>query len=318
MARLREWVSGVLLLLPIVGVPCDEIGEGGKRVTVTSETAIIVWDAKAHIERFTRLANFETDAKDLGFLVPTPSQPTLAKANQEAFGDLKKIVENHIDAPHAGANAMAAADTKPDSPVLSVTDVGGYEATVLSLANPSAVDGWLKSHGFPKTGATSKWLAPYEQKHWVLTAFRVIANGGAADLNPVQMTFHADVPFYPYREPPAESDARLGRSLRVFFLADAPVEAQMAGSQWVAKREVSVKMSEDEIATLQFSMPGVALDRSPWLTSFIDTSSPRIGTDDVYFTRQATIPTTLIIVLIVIGNVIYFGLRARGRGLRKT
>src|SRR5689334_6263275 len=59
----------------------------GQHVAISDETAIIVWEAEQQLEHFIRSATFETDAKDFGFLVPTPSQPTLHEVDQQAFTD---------------------------------------------------------------------------------------------------------------------------------------------------------------------------------------------------------------------------------------
>ena len=38
-------------------------------------------------------ASFATEAKDFGFLVPTPNQPAVEEADDEAFKTLAKITE---------------------------------------------------------------------------------------------------------------------------------------------------------------------------------------------------------------------------------
>ena len=63
----------------------------GARVDIAEESAIIIWDAATKTEQFIRRASFKTDAKDFGFLVPTPSKPTLAEADDSAFHELERI-----------------------------------------------------------------------------------------------------------------------------------------------------------------------------------------------------------------------------------
>jgi len=76
LARARLCILTALLSTLSAAFPCMTIALGGVPVSVASETAIIVWDEKTHEEQFIRLANFATDAKDLGFLVPTATPPT--------------------------------------------------------------------------------------------------------------------------------------------------------------------------------------------------------------------------------------------------
>jgi len=271
-----------LSMIPLWASACDAIGKGGVFVRVVSESAIIVWDERNHLEHFIRIANFATEAKDLGFLVPSPTEPKLSEVRMNAFAKLNAIVKQrlHVEETKGDATPGTAAN-----PVLSVSHVGGYEATVLSTANPKAIEDWLKSHGFPKSNATADWLSPYIEKHWVITAFRVEAKGGVAGLNPVRMSFKTDSPFYPYREPITAMAGESQRSLRVFFLGDGPVGATMGQKPWVGRQEMSDTLTTGEISDLAKLLPGVDLSHSSTLTSFIDTSSPREGLDEVYFNR---------------------------------
>ena len=273
----------LLLTVASLSQACEAIGKGGKAVSVTSESAIIIWDDKTHTERFFRSAQFETDAREIGFLVPTPSVPKLSEANSDAFPKLLKVVQAHRSDQSAGAVAGAAPAFADDSPVVKVENVGGFEETVLSTAHPKAIDGWLSRHGFPKTDATSEWLRPYVRKNWYITAFRFKGNGSSADLKPVCMTFHSEMPFYPYREPTSKSSAQGARTLRVFLLANEGQEAVTSGQPWVAKTEWTGLLSETELHDLSPLVANLTLLKNPTLTSFLDSSFPRVGTDEVYF-----------------------------------
>lgn len=286
--KFRQFAIVLLIFAPMVCSPCDAIGSGGAPVSVTSESAVIVWDAKAHVEHFTRSAVFATAAKDVGFLVPTPTLPTLVEANRKVFDEMTRVVEYHRSRRR---HFETAADTKDDSPVLQVKLVSGYEATILSLAHPKSVDIWLEKHGYRKSEATTKWLAPYEQQGWVITAFRIAAKNGAAGLAPVQMTFRADVPFYPYSEPPSPSNSPSARSLRIFLLGQSGFNGKMVGRAWAGAKELSEKLSIEEIVRSKSLMPDLALERFQCLTSFVDDSSPRIGTADVTFSLAPIGPT---------------------------
>lgn len=273
----------LLLTVAPLSQACDAIGKGGKAVSVTSESAIIVWDDKTHTERFFRSAQFETVAREIGFLVPTPTIPKLTEANAEAFPKLLAVVQAHQSAQSNGVAAGAAASKADDSPVVKVENVGGFEETVLSTAHPKAIDNWLSRHGFPKTDATSEWLKPYVRKNWYITAFRFKGNGSSADLKPVCMTFHSEMPFYPYREPTSKSATQGGRMLRVFLMANEGQEAVTNGQPWVAKTEWTGLLSETELHDLSPLVANLTLLKNPTLTSFLDSSFPRVGTDEVYF-----------------------------------
>src|ERR1051326_3386095 len=62
-----------------------------KTVEIADESAIIVWDSATGTEHFIRRATFKSAAQDFGFLVPTPTKPELAEADDAAFKELARI-----------------------------------------------------------------------------------------------------------------------------------------------------------------------------------------------------------------------------------
>jgi len=299
------------------------VGEDGKAVATVSESAIIVWDEKSHTERFLRIASFDTEAKDLGFLVPTPTQPNLEAAKTDAFDYLRgDVAKRHVSIGCSKRDSTAAGSAEADSPVISESHVGGFDISVLSLARPKSVEKWLSAHKFPVSAATAEWLTPYAAKNWVITAFQVDASHGAANLKPVMMTFATDRPFYPYREPKQRSEG-LGRSLEVFFLADGAYSGSMNGEEWVATESASDNLAKDEVAEVQGALPGVDLADTHWLTGFMDTSNPRVGTGDVYFTPIHQIPRSWVAVALVCFIAVFilvgrsFARKAEGRALKR-
>ncbi|HEY7160292.1 MAG TPA: hypothetical protein VH815_03495, partial [Acidobacteriota bacterium] len=76
----------LLLFLPVTaGIPCAPAPPNGRRVQVLGESAVIVWDSKTKTEHFIRSATFESDSPDFGFLVPTPTVPTLQESTDQIF-----------------------------------------------------------------------------------------------------------------------------------------------------------------------------------------------------------------------------------------
>ena len=180
---------------------------------------------------------------------------------------------------------------------------------------------WLTAHGFEASDAIRTWLERYVKDEWCITAFKIGAKktddphgvkaahnptGRARDLRakPVRMSFKAERPFYPYREPapaPTKQPAQPGtaqRLLRVFVAAPAryagtlgdgskpwpgqtvwagPVDAPRADG-FFKLAKLTEPVNENEMS---FAMPKPAAGW--WLTEFEDRSSPRPGTDEVYF-----------------------------------
>jgi len=70
---------------------CAVAPPNNKPVEIADESAIIVWDSASGTEHFIRRATFKSAAQDFGFLVPTPTKPELAEADDAAFKELARI-----------------------------------------------------------------------------------------------------------------------------------------------------------------------------------------------------------------------------------
>ena len=75
---LPSLVAGLLALSPPSADACAPVMFRGERVAIASESALIIYDDKTQTEHFIRRGTFETKVPYFGFLVPTPSQPTVA------------------------------------------------------------------------------------------------------------------------------------------------------------------------------------------------------------------------------------------------
>lgn len=87
MTRRIRWPASLLAITTLAGVAwaCGTASPPAVPVAVADESAIIVWDAATETQHFVRRASFRTDAEDFGFLVPTPSRPRLAEADDAAL-----------------------------------------------------------------------------------------------------------------------------------------------------------------------------------------------------------------------------------------
>jgi hypothetical protein len=103
------------------------------------------------------------------------------------------------------------------------------------------------------------------------------------------MTFNTQAPFFPYREPSdqrASSQGNTERLLRVYTFSTAGRMAGTLGKAGVWPGVASYAKPADGIvlgAITQAIPDYAAPPNSGWLTRFDDTSSPRPGTDEVYF-----------------------------------
>jgi hypothetical protein len=286
--------AAVPLLLPGARA-CAPVPPKGQHVEIAEESAIILWDAGSKTQHFIRRASFTTSASDFGFLVPTPSEPELAEASDQAFALLEVLTAPQIITQRIrrDPNAKAAADLSKGVRVLQNKRVGGYDAVVLEADHPSALADWLRKHDYASSPDLTGWLGPYVAAHWKVTAFKIandVPKAPGVATSAVRMSFTTERPFFPYREP---ADQRRGgaakgpRLLRVYFLGSARMQGTLGEEgEWPGQVVWAGPVAREHLLRL-LKLPEQTRPAKWWLTEFEDRSSPRPGTDDVYFTPSA-------------------------------
>ncbi|MBL0197902.1 MAG: DUF2330 domain-containing protein [Myxococcales bacterium] len=274
-------------------------------VRIAEEQAVITYDPATKVEHFLRRASFESDVADFGFIVPLPSRPTLKEADPSVFARLDELTRpklvykdrlSGIDpTPLVLATFLmrsAAVATAPGAvQVLDQVTVAGYDAAVLAADSGEALAEWLRAHGYANGPEVGAWVAPYVAKRWVFAAFRMAvppADGGGPATpekrigsGTVDIAFTTDTPFYPYREPESmrAPGAKAPRSLAVFFLGPDRVGGTLGeNGPWVGAPTYARRLDADVAG-----VPGAS--RGLFLSKFVDRSSPRPGTDEVFFRK---------------------------------
>jgi hypothetical protein len=187
-------LAAALLLVPAErAAGCAVAPRPGDSVQMAGESAIILWDAASQTEHFIRRATFTANARDFGFLVPTPTKPELAEASDEAFASLAELTRPRVitrTRPSAGAGggcgcaglAPQSAGVQEMAPanvaVLDAKRVAGYDAVVLEADDADALAKWLKEHGYESSPALAEWAAPYVKAKWKISAFKVARDDG--------------------------------------------------------------------------------------------------------------------------------------------
>jgi hypothetical protein len=283
-------------------IACATAYRRGDAVEIAHESAIIIWDARSKTQHFIRRATFTTGTPDFGFLVPTPTQPYLAESSDDAFSLLEKVTAPEVVTVHdytfipfpigcaAGMAPKAAAKVE----VLDEGRVGGYDAVVLKAESAAALNDWLSEHKYATRPDLTEWLEPYVKAGWKLTAFKIARDATHQQVatSAVRMSFSAEKPFFPYSEPAEQRDPKQHhgkRLLRVFLIAEDRYEGQLkGGAGWPGKTVWAGSLRSEHTGGLaeKLAMP---LGPQPlWLTTFEDSSSPRPGTADVFFSSSAT------------------------------
>lgn len=277
---------------------------------IVDESAVIHWDPATRVEQFVRYARFDTTSADFGFLVPTPTQPVLDAASGALFTTLDDMIKPeereetrtsvvptvsclYLTMRSARSTSSVAAPRTAVAEsvrVLSAQMVAGYDAVVLEADNAGALAQWLTTRGYANSPTLQRWLAPYVAQRWKITAFRVAKanpnDGSPPATAPVRMTFTTDRPFYPYREPENQrANTGRGRTLRVHVLSTERMRGTLGDAgRWPG--EVQYANAPRDLPSRLGTMLGVAVPAGTWLTTFDDRSSPRPGTDEVYFSSS--------------------------------
>jgi hypothetical protein len=283
-----------VLLLAAASLACAPAPRMGEAVDIAEESAIIIWDEAAKTQHFIRRASFRTTAKDFGFLVPTPTIPELAEADDKAFGHLEKLTAPKVVVRTIPANAKSAPATlSAPAPaavaVVAQAKVAGYDAVVLEASDAVALNNWLKEHDYASTPELVEWFKPYLERKWKISAFKIDRDSqrsNVAESAAVRMSFKADAPFFPYREPAGNAGRSEPRMLRTYVLATSRMDGVLgATSAWPGRAVWSDRIEEQARATLfgQMKLPATVAAGALWLTEFEDGSSPRPGHDDIFF-----------------------------------
>lgn len=331
-------VGSTLTVSALPARACAPAPPAGESVSIAAEEALIVWDAASRTEHFIRRADFRTSAADFGFLVPTPSQPTLHEASDDVFGALSRAITPEpvvsssfmpltcCTAPLMYFTLGAEDDTMaPTVEVLATQRVAGMDASVLRADDASALAEWLADHGYPMRPALVEWLRPYVDAGFVVTAFRYVNDGtdrvGSAA---VRMTFETEQPFYPYREP-SDMPKTSRRSLRLYVVAASRVAANAGPAAWAAEVE-HARPLPDATRVLAGAIPPEATAARAWLTTFYDRATERVphdltlrpseATSEVALrasvvTREVVVPVPIEPVVVLAGTVYFWRRRKR-------
>lgn len=279
-------------------------------VHVVREEALVVWDEASGVEHFVRSAVFDASVKSFGFIVPTPSRPTLAEASDDAFAALRQLTAAPVETVtrwdlvpigctstpflFTRGGAPSAPAGAPHVTVIAEARVAGMDATILEATDGSALSTWLGDHGFEAREALRDWASGYVAKRWVFTAFRYVRpdvasrGGGAAGVGAraVRLTFRTPEPVYPYREP-ADTAAVTNRELHLFVVAPkrtAGALSDLDAGTWTAPTLFAGALPPSE--ALWRTLPGVTPPAGAWLTEIVDHTAKRPPSDVAF--RDAT------------------------------
>ena len=287
-----------LLLRSREAAACAPAPRHGERVDVAEESAVIVWDPTTKTEHFIRRATFTGEAREFGFLVPTPTVPVLARVDDDVFDRMQEKTtrrteyrtEQVVDwtpllfMPFVRSRkGEGAAGARPPVEVLSTQKVAGYDAAILGANDATALSQWLAGNGYATTPDLAEWLEVYVRQGWIVSAFKIDKEADAITVrtSAVRMSFVTERPFFPYREPASQREGTsVPRVLKVWFIGPERITGRVGGQPWPGQMYWSESVKDHEVG-------GVKVAPGARMTAFEDHATPRPGVDDLYFQRDA-------------------------------
>jgi len=287
-------LTALLICAGQLGQACCPVGPLNSHVINTDQAVIMIWDKENQTQHFIRRANFKTDAKDIGFIVPSPSRPKLEESGDEAFDGLA-----HITAPTRKKKAQSLGFGAPraanDAKVVVIEQkrVAGYDATVLTATSGDDLVEWLKVNGYPYSPAVSDWAKPYLGGDWHFTALKLVKDQeqvankelGASAL---RISFKTDKPLFPYREPESATASKAldtqQRTLRIYFIAETQYEGKINGQPWSGRTLWSGDITQHRAGLLKILKLHESVGpKTFWLTEIEDQWPYEKAAGDVYF-----------------------------------
>lgn len=264
---------------------CCAVSFAKNHVVNADQTVILLWYKEQQTQHFIRQANFKTDAKDIGFLVPSPSRPQLEESGNAAFAQLEKITvpkpKPEFVFPLGCAASPAPLSNQYRVTVIEEKRIAGFDATVLTAENGDDLMDWLKKNGYSYSPAVAEWAKPYIGGDWHFTALKVAKNKDALPHDEVKATslrisFRTDRPLFPYREPDSTNSSHelsaKSRLLRLYFIADTQYEGKINGeTPWSGRAIWSGDITPHRNALLSaLQLPQNTAPARWWLTKFED------------------------------------------------
>ncbi|MEM6532423.1 MAG: DUF2330 domain-containing protein [Myxococcota bacterium] len=289
-----QYLAGFGLAFVVATVPslahaCMLVSE--KPVVVSGEEVLLVWDEATKTEELIRYIDFRGEAESFGFVVPTPSEPTVRELKSRTVFEVLTGVYRATNSGMKGARVrgigeMGSGDGAGEGvQVVSRVNLpaAGQTATVLAADDAGALDAWLAKHGYPSSPALKAYYQPYVNKGFFFTAFQYTKGKAPHSRGAVvSLTFKSDAMFFPYAEPKGNQPSR---PFRLSVLAGEPVVAKVGPSRWPAqvgfRDRIATRTKYEILNATNGELPG---DR--WFLTTFDEPKSRRGRRDLRFTLE--------------------------------
>ncbi|MBU0707752.1 DUF2330 domain-containing protein [Patescibacteria group bacterium] len=203
-----------LIVAVVLMVPAGVLADGiivppfDYMVYETDQKAVIFYEDG--VEIMVVSISFEGDADDFGWLIPVPSQPTVAKSSDELFVSLQDITTEYYDGGFSSSyhEGVLSDDIKSSVTIIETQNIDYYEVTTLQASDSDALSGWLEENEYNFPSGASSVLTDYIDNSWYFVAMKI----NAQELNslaeqdlmtghatPIEIKFASDKIVYPLK-----------------------------------------------------------------------------------------------------------------------
>lgn len=287
-------ITTTLLLAALAAQPifaCCGFSPAGQPVQFGQQENIVIYNSKTKTEYFIRNARFVSEAKEFGFIAPTPTQPEITKVNPEIFNYLnsKQPVSRNTEGVAASVDSKAAGGVE----VVDIVEVAGYKATILKASDSKALTDYLEEHNYATSPSLTEWTEHYIEKGWYLTAFQVINKEEALQTGVLCMKFTAETPFNPYYVP--KDNIKGSASLDISFVSDQIFTPTIGKTEPYNRRSWNTKLNAKEMATVSkfLSISASELPSSAFLAHYSDYHFPTHQSDDIFFQPRPVVQNAI-------------------------
>jgi hypothetical protein len=277
----------------------------GEKPSASHEHVLIIYDQSTETEHFIRRVRFVNADGTFGFVVPTPSLPTVHDGPEGIWARLEERCPHDLGRterePRAGVGTGQGFGSghgrlgggPSGVEVLSTKKLGDFTAFVLAATDTNAFDRWLEQHRFFVTPAMREWLDGYVKLafHFVALRYDGKAQAVARELQSktVRISFRTPSPYYPYREPEDTKDDK-ERKLLLWLATPAPmlpVASVIEGERVQVRRPFTETMPCEKAAAEALADVDKAIERlippGALLQTFADLKTNRTLWGDALF-----------------------------------
>lgn len=276
------------------------------------EKAVIIWDEKNQTQNFIRSVNFNTNSKNIGFIVPVPSIPTVSEIKDDLFSSLDKKMEDMRPVKYVlfnsdevtnnlgsfGSHSDKITAAAPGSVfVIAEYKLTNFDVKVLKADELSPLLNWLKNNGFDNRPALEKWLSHYVKNGNYFTVFNFKSGSNQAGMstNNVSIKFKTQAPFYPYRDS-EDMVENPERNLLLYFLSSTQYIPDFLNKNlninkpngWEARPYFSHEIELDHVISK------ISDQKTMWLTVWKDFTVKRPD-QDVIFQKTNQAPEKILL-----------------------